>query len=395
MKKLLTLLLALLMVFSLVACAVEKAPEESKLSEGSKTSEEEDDGYPTPEELKEKYGFKMGFIYSNWEDATGKSYKFVAENTCDALGVETVFAGLEGYDADARIAAVQNLIEVGCDAIWCGGGVYEISQLCEENGVIQMTNDALSPAQPDLNEYIASMEYFGGVVTDNSIETSMKAADALYNAGCRNVALVAVTPGISEMLDNRAKYFIEGVKAHNDMELVIDYYGMPKTGEYNEAVTQWISMYPELDGIYVVSNDGGAAAAIYAAGVADRIKLATYDFQDGMADVIKDGICVWNACGQENTIAVEIILAYNQLLGHDLVEDNTFAYARPFLQITDIATLHYYERMREGEIIAYDAKTIRSLIKEWNPDITIDDIVALNDAYCFEDIAERSGIAIK
>lgn len=173
------------------------------------------------------------------------------------------------------------------------------------------------------------------------------------------------------------------------MNLIVDYQGFP--GDYGTYLSQWLSVYPELDGVVNTSNDGTCESAIYTANAQDKVKLAVYDLQDGTKQAIEDGVVVWCATGQENTWVISVILAYNQLCGHDLIEDNTQVLYRPFLYIKNADDVEIYEKYVDGDIPVYNEEEIKALIYDYNPDVTLDDIIAVNNAYSIEDIAARRG----
>ena len=76
---------------------------------------------------------------------------------------------------------------------------------------------------------------------------------------------------------------------------------------------------------------------------------------------------------------------------HDLIEDNTQVLYRPFLYIKNADDVEIYEKYVDGDIPVYNEEEIKALIYDYNPDVTLDDIIAVNNAYSIEDIAARRG----
>lgn len=329
--------------------------------------------------------FTFGFNYMSYSDALGQRIQRVTQNTCDILGIEANYAEF-GYDMENTIGTIQNQIEMGVDAVSGSFAYAEILQMCEENGVIQMYPSGYINDESML-DYISSMEYFGGMITEDDYEAAQDAVETLYEAGCRNIGLITMPEGISDFMDDRNRGVRDAVAAHDDMNLIVDYQGMP--GEYGEALSQWLTVYPELDGVVNTSNDGTCEAAIYAAGAEDDVKLAVFDLQDGTKDAIRDGVVAWCATGQENTWVISMLLAYNQLCGKDLLEDNTEVLHRPFLYIRNAEDVDTYEEYVDGDIPVYNEEEIKALVVDYNSDVTLEDFIEVNENYSIEDIRAR------
>ena len=331
--------------------------------------------------------FTFGFNYMSYSDALGKKIQKVTQQTCDILGVDTNYAEF-GSDMENTISTIQNQIELGVDAVSGSFAYSEILQMCEDNDVVQMYPSGYI-SDPDMLQYVAGMSNFGGFISENDYEAAYDAVNTLYENGCRNIGLITMPDGLADFMDQRNQGVRDAVAEHDDMNLITDYQGFP--GDYGTYLSQWLSVYPELDGVVNTSNDGTCEAAIYTAEAQDKVKLAVFDLQDGTKQAIEDGIVAWCATGQENTWVISVILAYNQLCGHDLIEDNTTVLYRPFLYIRSAEDVEIYDKYVDGDIPVYNEEEIKALIYDYNPDVTIDDIIAVNAAYSIEDIAARRG----
>ena len=323
----------------------------------------------------------------SYSDDLGKKIQKVTQETCDILGVKTNYAEF-GNDMENTISTVQNQIELGVDAVSASFAYSEILQMCEENNVVQMYPSGYI-SDPDMLQYVSQMTNFGGFVSENDYEAAYDAVNTLYENGCRNIGLITMPDGLADFMDQRNQGVRDAVAEHEDMNLIVDYQGFP--GDYGTYLSQWLSVYPELDGVVNTSNDGTCESAIYTANAQDKVKLAVYDLQDGTKQAIEDGVVVWCATGQENTWVISVILAYNQLCGHDLIEDNTQVLYRPFLYIKNADDVEIYEKYVDGDIPVYNEEEIKALIYDYNSDVTLDDIIAVNNAYSIEDIAARRG----
>ena len=59
----------------------------------------------------------------------------------------------------------------------------------------------------DQMKLFATYDTFLGVITEDDTVAAEHAAEAMYEAGCRNVAIAGITRGLAEIMDNRADYF--------------------------------------------------------------------------------------------------------------------------------------------------------------------------------------------
>lgn len=379
-KKLMAMtLLVCMMAGTLTACG-------NTSTQNSATDAQASTGNSEEQQIPER-DFTFGFSYMSYSDALGKKIQKVTQETCDILGVKTNYAEF-GNDMENTISTVQNQIELGVDAVSASFAYSEILKMCEENNVVQMYPSGYI-SDPDMLQYVSQMSNFGGFISENDYEAAYDAVNTLYDNGCRNIGLITMPDGLADFMDKRNQGVRDAVAEHEDMNLIVDYQGFP--GDYGTYLSQWLSVYPELDGVVNTSNDGTCEAAIYTANAQDKVKLAVFDLQDGTKQAVEDGVVVWCATGQENTWVISVILAYNQLCGHDLIEDNTTVLYRPFLYIKDAEDVEIYDKYVDGDIPVYNEEEIKALIYDYNPDVTLDDIIAVNNAYSIDDIAARRG----
>ena len=138
MKKILALLLALVMVFALVACASNEKPAETPADNSANTPAEQPAETPAEEKPAEETpaetpaettgfpeGFKVGFITLHDENSTyDLNFINAAKEACETLGVEytlitNVPEGQECYDKAAELA------DAGCNIIFADSFGHE------------------------------------------------------------------------------------------------------------------------------------------------------------------------------------------------------------------------------------------------------------------------------
>jgi ribose transport system substrate-binding protein len=130
------------------------------------------------------------------------------------------------------------------------------------------------------------------IISDNAAGGKLGAETLNQLTGGKgSVVVLSVKPGISTT-DERAQGFTDAIKAFPTLKFLgVEYnQGTDKTAQ--EVVTALIAREKDLSGIFVVGNVGseGAAAALRAANVSDRVKVVQYDASPPQVDQLKQGI---------------------------------------------------------------------------------------------------------
>jgi ribose transport system substrate-binding protein len=130
------------------------------------------------------------------------------------------------------------------------------------------------------------------IISDNAAGGKLGAETLNQLTGSKgSVVVLSVKPGISTT-DERAAGFTEAIKAFPTLKFLgVEYnQGTDKTAQ--EVVTGLIAREADLSGIFVVGNVGseGAAAALRAANVSDRVKVVQYDASPPQVEQLKQGV---------------------------------------------------------------------------------------------------------
>ena len=130
------------------------------------------------------------------------------------------------------------------------------------------------------------------IISDNAAGGKLGAETLNQLTGGKgSVVVLSVKPGISTT-DERAQGFTEAIKAFPTLKFLgVEYnQGTDKTAQ--EVVTALIAREADLSGIFIVGNVGseGAAAALRAANVSDRVKVVQYDASPPQVDQLKQGV---------------------------------------------------------------------------------------------------------
>jgi hypothetical protein len=115
-----------------------------------------------------------------------------------------------------------------------------------------------------------------------------------------------------------------------------------------------------------------------------KIKMAGFDTFEGMEEGFEEGWVEAIVGGMSPDSLFSFIMLYNAVDGQPLAEGYTvlsqkFIFIR---SLEDCGTFAQYIDNPDYQI--YDAETIRSLCKRYNPDATLQDLTGLMDQYTLE-----------
>ncbi len=305
MKKILSMILALLMVFSLAACAAEKAP----AAEDAPAAEE-----PTKT-------FKVGI--NNWGQANffARAGKLAMEDELAKLGCEVVATVSE--NTSERMSAIETMIQQGCDAIII------------EEGDVNEVSSALQEAK-DAGIIIGSMD--GGTadfvdiyVSSDNVNLGVTVAEKMAEVTGGKGKVVEIINESGSMIKQRQEGVHSVLENYPDMEIAYsltynwpDYYADMKSKV--EAVLQANPNPGDISAIFASFDGVGIAAydAIKEAGLQDHIVIVGIDGDPDAYDLMREEnsnyICT---CAQDpDTIARVTCQRVVEILNGGTLESN-------------------------------------------------------------------------
>jgi ribose transport system substrate-binding protein len=137
-----------------------------------------------------------------------------------------------------------------------------------------------------------SQNYLSYVATDNVEAGRLGARTLAKFLGAKGkVGLVLHAPGSASTMD-REKGFTEVVEREfPGMKVVASQFGMSDRAKSRAAAENILTAHPDLDGIFASSEPSslGAALALKARGLADKVVLVAFDASDSMIDDLRSG----------------------------------------------------------------------------------------------------------
>ena len=380
MKKILALFLTLCLLFMLSACGGAASNSEGgNLAnyEGGEIDFNKDD-LPT---------FKIAFGYGQWESVLGSEFKASIEYLCEAFNCEPIF--FNSGRGEEAVAAVESLLAAGdIDGIISANWDTARMVVADKYGVPVIT--ACQAPSGQEAESVAAYDLYLGGVTDSEVWAGYQAMKSLYDAGCRNVTYSGLTPGYAKGHDDRTAGAMQFIAEHPDMNLLTESY---TTALWDEDVPTFVASFPEMDGMCFTALNDAVYNAMETEGIADgSVKVAGPDVSSMTGNYFQAGVQVWTCGGQYATAMIAWAILYNYLIdGTVIISDSLTPLERNYLEIGSYEEFQHYQEFVNSPQPVYSAQEIAELIHFFNPEVTINDYIALGEQYTLEDIIARRG----
>ena len=391
-KKMIALLTSMTLVLStiLMGCGSQKNTGET---EEQQTEEASSETAQTSDKLPEK--FKIGVvIWSTTDDLGGASARLL-NYASDIIGCEMVY-NTNISSPESQITATENLIAAGCNAIaicnYSDDILPKITSLCEENEVY-FTLIWRSISDPEVKEIVEASPYYLGNTCESEEETGYMMGESFHNMGCENIAVITMEKG-DATADARDAGF----------DRACDEFGMNRISEVRnntltaeettKAVENFLASFPELDGIFVTGGSNtileGVIQALALHNKTGEVKVACIDFISDLDKYIEEGAIDAISGGHFVDPLFSYMLMVNKLTGTPL-SDNCEQIDPNFINLQSPDDARNYYKYCEGDSYPYNEEEIRSMVKYFNPDMTIDKLKEIAAAYSIDDVVSRHG----
>ncbi len=399
MKKIITLLLALAMVFALAACGGGSSAPAASGSEGTAAA------------APGKH-VKIGVGLYQDSGAAVDGVKAYLKSLENALNVEFAYTVLSTNDEALNVTKVQELIAANCDGIIItmdagmdailaecrDAGVYCAGYLCDFDTSFRNNYDG-----------VFKNEYFLGTVADGGCGDELKRGydffDSVieYNernpeAPIRHVAMTTFPVFAFPYQQNFVAQFVEKVEEYNaanpDKAIEVD----PFNEEtdilmFRPLDTTYFTKHPGIDAIVSMCAGSFVYPTMVSAGVSDTMKLfaAGYNDGDNMIFGSKGAYQLEIACPQES-ITYPLVLLLNKINGVSFPDQPAEA-ERKSCSTFIINSDEDLEKFEHSIYLTYKAEDallspedVLNLTAFGNPNATYADLCAILDHMTIEDI---------
>lgn len=291
MKKVLALVLALTMVFSVVGCS-------------SKDKKKENDG------------IKIGVSAPDLTNVFFIQIKEAMEAALTGENDELIIQDAAG-DQNKQMNDVADMINQGCDVICISAinseGVRATLEACKEANIpVIAFNTAVK--NPELVQCT--------VVSDNKAAGKL-CAQALAEALDGKGKVVEITYSTTEVCYDRQLGFEEELKNYPEIEIIQKKDVEKAKSDYSQPVmVDFINANPQIDGVFTINDPTarGAIAALKEAGRLDKTKVVSIDGSDEGKGFIRAGEMVASAAQDPARIGRTCIETAYKLFAGETVE---------------------------------------------------------------------------
>lgn len=376
-RKILSFSIVATMGFSIVACGSNKPG-----NFGVKTSEQII--YPDTtdaEPLTIGYTF-WDLTFDGFMNDQANQIKLVA----DALNVNLIFnPNTEDFSADSVVRAAETFANQGVDGMivinFSEDSLVDISKICEESKIpfIQATrtiNDKKVAAVVENNPY------YIGRMHESEYAAAYEVGRKIIDKGAKNIIMLCPEHG-DVSYEARAEGFRDACE-EPDVDIIEEAWELADDEKTTEVTKQLLEKYPEADGIFSVR--GGLFPFIVEAedsmGLKEYIPIGGVDFDKSLGKYIESGAIQAVAGGHHADASLSLITLVNAIRGSydDTMYPIDINYS--MMVIDSIDDFNDYKDWCLGYDEDYDNRQIlnandaRGLCVDYNPDATINDIIA-------------------
>ncbi len=158
----------------------------------------------------------VGFVCWGYSDLLSTQYVRFLDYLAENMNLEIIYA--TAYSSEEHIAATENLISAGVDVILDYDCYAAMMDLCEAAGVY-LAQYSLEISSPELKEILEDYSHWLGYSACDDYESGCYLAPAMYEQGCRNLAILATALGRAAA-DLRWNGVVDTVAQYDDYNIV-------------------------------------------------------------------------------------------------------------------------------------------------------------------------------
>jgi ribose transport system substrate-binding protein len=259
---------------------------------------------------------KIAFVMGAESDPFFQAMKVGAEAAASANNVELIWQGDPSeYSPATQIPVVDQVLALKPDGLV----------------LIPTDPDALQPSVAkakaagvpvvNVDTRVTDLTDVISFITGDNEDGGLKAADAIakamsYKDGSKYKVVVGLTSATATTNVARLEGFKKQVAAkYSGIEIVDVAYSQSKPDVANTNVSNWLTKYPDLNGIFAIdgTNATGAASALKAKSLVGKVALVGYDAYPDNVGLVKEGVftaLVAQVPAEEAKQAIETLVKY-------------------------------------------------------------------------------------
>jgi ribose transport system substrate-binding protein len=270
-------------------------------------------GFSAPAQAANKY--TIAFVMGAESDPFFQAMKLGAEEQAAKSGVTLIWQGDPSqYSPATQIPVLDQVLAQNPDGLVL---------IPTDPTALQAGHDkAIAAGIPVVNvdTRVNDLSKAVSFITGDNADGGAKAADTLaaaikYKKGKTYKVVVGLTSATATTNVGRLNGFSAQIKKkYPGIKIVEKAYSQSQPSVANTNVSNWLTKYPDLAGIFAIdgTNAAGAAAALQAKGLTGKIKLIGYDAYPANVDLIKKGVftaLIAQDPAQEARLAIQYLVA--------------------------------------------------------------------------------------
>ncbi|MBI3428573.1 MAG: substrate-binding domain-containing protein [Actinobacteria bacterium] len=258
----------------------------------------------------------IAFVMGAEADPFFKAMKVGAEAEAAAKGVSLIWQGDPSeYSPATQIPIVDQVLAQKPDGLV----LIPTDPTALQNSVAK----AVAANIPVINvdTHVGDLTNVLSFITGDNADGGRKAADAMakaikYKRGTKYQVVVGLTSATATTNVARLQGFQTRIKSsYPGIKIVDKAYSQSQPAKANTNVSNWLTKYPKLNGIFAIdgTNASGAASALQAKGLTGKIALIGYDAYKTNVDLIKKGVftaLIAQNPAAEAKLAIDYLVTY-------------------------------------------------------------------------------------
>lgn len=350
MKKVLALVMAIVMMLAFAACTTNNTPANNGNAGGADVKH------------------KIGMIWYGNTDPMGGTFYAWANHAAELLNVELVWH-LGDYTTEAELSACEQMISAGCEGVYFipmdTAANLQLGNACKDAGVYWAVSNR-DILDESIKEACYANPYMVTHIWDDSYNLAKNMVKVLADQGIKKVCMISGDPKDAMMVD-RNNGFTDGCKEYG-IEILGTFQTETDAKVTTDGVNNFLTLYPDMQGILSVSGTAGTAEAIISTlegsgKEAGSIKVATFDTFDGNKEAFEKGWLAANAGGYTSECLVAFLALVNRVQGNIKTEGPFKLHLTPIV-ITNAEEMDLFSKYVDNpEVQLYSDEDIKAMVQ--------------------------------
>lgn len=388
MKRSIAILTALVWMFAMVGCSFAGAGGETAKTAGPTDAHEADSSSNTGKDR-----IKIGVSIWSYTDALGTDCYNMLTAAAQALDID-LESNAQGFDTDATLNGIENMISAGCDGIIvCNssdGIMPSIAKSCDANGVY-LAQFFRNIEDPDVRSAVTASDYFLGCTHEDEYNTGYKLGMALAEKGINKVGYISWNHG-DTTAEARYKGYIDAF-AEADIQILAEQWEINTAEDGTKTAETMMNAYPEMEAIIVAGGSGeplaGTVTAVKNMDKVAKVLVVSTDFLSTLHEDFDSGLMGAMSGGHFCDPLFSLMLVYNTIASQGSFVSEPAEIKMDMVFVSSIEDVEAYEQAFVGDVLPYTAEEIQAMSVAHTEGVTLQTLVDTAKALSLQDVLAR------